>query len=63
MATSSIFENIKIDSPKFIEQYVRTMDASTGKSNLKKRSKATIVIADAAESKRLRQLRKKKAIQ
>lgn len=60
MATSSILENIKIDNPKFIEQYVDAMDASTGESKFQKRTKATIVIADAAESERLCELRKKR---
>ena len=51
MATSSILENIKIDNPKFIEQYVDAMDASTGASKFQKRTKTRIVVADAAESK------------
>ena len=60
MATSSILENIKIDNPQFIEQFVDAMDASTGESKFQKRTKATIIIADAAESKRLSELRKKR---
>ena len=60
MATSSILENIKIDNPKFIEQYVDAMDASTGASKFQKRTKNRIVVADAAESKRLSELRQKR---
>ncbi len=55
---SSILENIKIDNSNFIEQYVDAMDESTGTSKYQKRKKAKIVVADAAESKRLSELRK-----
>ena len=60
MATSSILENIRIDNPKFIEQYVNAMDAFTGASRFKKRTKTRIVAADPAESKRLSELRQKR---
>lgn len=60
MATSSILENIKIDNPKFIEQYVDAMDASTSASKFQKRTKTKIVVADAVESKRLSELRQKR---
>lgn len=49
MATSSILENIKIDNPKFIEQFVDAMDASMGESKFQKRTKTKIVLVDAAE--------------
>ncbi len=60
VAISSILENIMIDNPIFIEQYVDAMDASTGASKFQKRTVATIVVADAAESKRLSEFRKKR---
>ena len=60
MALSSILENIKIDNPKFIEQYVDAMDASTGASKFKKRTDTMIVVADTGESKRLSELRRRR---
>ena len=60
MATSSILENIKIDNPNFIEQFVDAMDASDGSSKFQKRTKTEIIIADAAESRALSELRQKR---
>ena len=60
MATSSILENIKIDNPEFIKQYVDAMDTPAKEFRLKKRTKTTITVADATESKRLSELRHKK---
>jgi hypothetical protein len=62
MATSSILEKITINNPKFIEMYVDHMDASTGASELKRRTKTKIVIADQKECKRLAELRRKNGI-
>ena len=60
MATSSILDNIKIENSKFVEQYVDAMDASSHGFKFPKRSKASIVVADAVEGKRLSKLRKEK---
>ena len=62
MATSSILENIKIDNSKFIEQYVDAMDASACGFKFRKRTKASVILADVAEGKRLSKLRKKKRV-
>ena len=47
MATSSILENIKIDNPEFIKQYVDAMDTPAKEFRLKKRTKTTLTVADA----------------
>ena len=60
MAISSILENIKIDNQEFIKRFVDTMDASAGELQLRKRTKTTITVADASESKRLSELRHKR---
>lgn len=60
MAISSILENIRIDNPEFIKRFVDTMDASAGELQLRKRTKTTITVADASESKRLSELRHKR---
>ena len=52
MALSSILDNIKIDNPDFIEQYVDAMDASAGTSRFQRRTSTPIVIANGTESKR-----------
>ena len=60
MATSSILENIRIDNPEFIKQYVDAMDTPANEYPLKKRTSTTITVADATESKRLSELRHKR---
>ena len=60
MAISSILENIKIDNPEFIKRFVDAMDAPTDELQLKKRTKTTITVADASESKLLSELRHKR---
>ena len=60
MATSSILENIKIDNPEFIKQFVEAMDTPAKEFQIKKRTKTTITVADAAEIKRLSELRHKR---
>ena len=60
MATSSILENIKIDNPEFIRQFVDAMDTPAKEFQLKKRTKTVITVADATESKRLSELRHKR---
>ena len=60
MATSTIFEHIKIRNSEFIEKYVDAMEASAGVSGVQKRTNATIVVADDADGRRLSELRRKK---
>ena len=60
MAISSILENITIDNPEFIWQYVKAMDAPSSEFQLKKRTKTIITVADANEIKRLSELRYKR---
>ena len=60
MATSSILENIRIDNPEFIRQFVDVMDTPAKEFQCKKRTKTTITVADATESKRLSELRHKR---
>ncbi len=56
MATCSIFDNITINNPKFIEMYVNHMDAKDGKSSFKPRN-PDIKIATPEDVERLWKLR------
>ncbi len=59
MATCSIFDNITINNPKFIEMYVDHMDAKDGKSSFVRRTNSNIKILTPEEGRRLSELRKK----
>lgn len=58
MATCSIFDNITINNPKFIEMYVDHMDAKNGESSFKPRN-PKVKIVTPEEGRRLSALRKK----
>ena len=59
MATCSIFDNITINNPKFIEMYVDHMDAKDGKSSFKPRN-PNIKVATSEDIDRIWELRRKR---
>ncbi len=59
MPTCSIFDNITINNPKFIEMYADHMDAKDGKSSFKPRN-PNIKIATPEDVERLWKLRKER---
>ena len=60
MPTCSIFDNITINNPKFIEMYVDHMDAVGGSYEWKRLGNADISYATPEESKRMAELRRKR---
>lgn len=62
MATSSILENITNNNPELIKRFIDAMDAPSGDFRIEKRTKTTITVADASDSKRLSELRHKRRI-
>ncbi len=60
MPTCSIFDDITINNPAFIEMYVDHMDAKDGESTFVRRTNSNIRILTPEEGKRLSELRKKR---
>lgn len=59
MPTCSIFDNITINYPEFIEMYVDHMDRKDGKSSFVRRTNSNIKILTPEEGKKLSELRRK----
>ena len=60
MATYSIFDNITINNPKFIEMYVDHMDSKTGESTFVRRTNSDISYVTPEERRRMSELRRKR---
>ena len=59
MATCSIFDNITINNPKFLEEYVDHMDAADGSYRFVRRTDSNIRILNREEGRKLSELRRK----
>ncbi len=60
MATCSIFDNITISNPKFLEEYVNHMDAADGSFRRKRLSNAEIKIATPEDCDKFWQIHRTK---
>ena len=60
MPTCSIFDKIVINNPKFLEEYLKHMEAVDGSYEWKRLGNADISYATPEESKRMAELRRKR---
>lgn len=53
MATSSIIENIKVNNPRVIEEYLAAMEKAASEPIAEKKESGTVRITDPAELKKI----------